>query len=117
MHRLVLIADFDVLPWQSTTSPVYQTLFIIAGFLGVVLLVLLWFVLWRTPRQRHHSHRRRRASGHSPTTPLPRRREKNSSVLRLFRFNRHRRHHRRANPTIAEVGGSPRQRDEHPPAT
>lgn len=111
MQGKVLIAAFDVLARQLATSPVYLMIFVVVGFL----MVLLWVVLWRIPGRRHHCHRRR-VSGHIPTALLPRRHERGLPYIRAFRFNRHRRHHRRLNPTLAQVGASPTQRGERPPA-
>lgn len=117
MYGTVLIADFDVLPWQSTTSPAYWTLAVVGILLLVILIGFLFATLWRVPRGRHHhSGRRHRNSKHAPVTPLPARRKRGLSLMHLLPFTRRHRRHRLRNPTLAEVGGSPPQHKEHPPA-
>lgn len=118
MHRPALIAYFDAIIWQPATSSVFQTTVFAGVLLLVVLLVFFWAVYWRTPRRRRHAHGRRPVSHHMPITPLPEPRKRIPWLVRAVRFNRHhyRYRHRPANPTLADMGGLPPQRNEPPRA-
>jgi hypothetical protein len=113
-----LIADFDVNPWQSTTSPAFQTVIYIGVLVLVILLIFVWAKFWRVPARRQHTRGRHPVSHHEAVTPLPAPRKRRPLLFRMLGLNGHRRQHRRrvTNPTLADAGGLPPQRDEHPPA-
>ena len=119
MHSLVLIAGFETALWRSGMSPEVQTFIFYGSLSFVAVLIFLWAILWRQPARPQHTHGKRRVSHHVATTPLPERRKRRSALFRTLGFKRrHRRRHQRlTNPTLADAGGLPPQRNEDPSAS
>jgi hypothetical protein len=119
MQSLAFIAVFEATLWRPTASPEFGVLIFIGSLLLVALMIFLWVIFRRMPVWRPHPHSRRRVSHHAPITPLSERRKRSPLLFRMLHFKRRRRHqrHRFTNPTLAETGGLPPQRNEHPPAT
>jgi hypothetical protein len=119
MSRAILISEgvfgFRAGPASSTTD----ILIIIGAFVMVALLVFLWAVFVRKPRHRRHSYHHNRTPGAGPAVGLPPRRARRPALFRLLRGHHHRRlqhpRERPLNPTLAQVGGLPAPRREHPP--
>jgi hypothetical protein len=116
MNNLMLMAggDSDVLPDWVKSSVLGQVALVLGAIFFVVLVVFIWAAFWRKPRHQHHSHHRILEDG-----GLPARHKRRSALVRWMGRKRHkRRHHRErpANPTLAEIGGLPPNRDENPPS-
>jgi hypothetical protein len=109
---LMASASSDLLPEWVKSSLLGQLALVFGAIFLVVLVVFLWAAFWRKPSHPHH-HRTLEEGG------LPTRRKRRSALGRLFGRKRHkRRHHRErpVNPTLAEIGGLPPNRDENPPS-
>jgi len=123
MTYAVLLADGDLDIFEVLRKPgsAWVEIAIVLGIMFVVVfLVFVWAAFWRTPRKRRHSYHHQPAPADGSTVGLPRRRKRRPKWLRLLRrHNRRRRRRRsrdrRANPTLAQIGGLPPQRREPPP--
>ena len=116
MSFAVLFADGDIDPFAGWTSPgsmVGQLAIVIGAVVFVVIVIFIWAAFLRKPQSRHHSHH------HSEGGGLPTRRKPRSKLARMLGKKRRKRRHSRerpVNPTLAEIGGLPPRRDEHPPS-
>jgi hypothetical protein len=116
MNGMVLMASVasDLFPSWATSSLAGQLVLVFGAIFLVVLVVFIWAAFWRKPRHQHHSHHRTLEEG-----GLPARHKRRSALGRLFGRKRHKRRHSRerpTNPTLADVGGLPPNRDENPPS-
>ena len=106
----------DVLPgswhWMGLTMREMLTLF---GAVGVVtLLVVIWAAYIRK-RPKSHSHRYHYPSDEQETSSSSSGGDpQENGEKRYRRKRRRRREHRPRNPTLAETGGLPPLRSEHP---
>ena len=124
MNGAVLIADAGDLDfWDYWTRPgsTVSELAIVFGILLVLVVgIFYWAAFVRAPRRRRHSYHQNQTSADGSPIKSPRRRRRRHRLLRILRRQRrqrrrHRRPHRPVNPTLAQVGGLPPPRHEHPP--
>jgi hypothetical protein len=101
--------------WMKPGSMAGQLTIMLGAIVGVGLVIFIWAAFMRKPRHRIHSHHH---SSDQDNGGLPARHKRRSKLARMMGKKRHRRHRRSerpANPTLAEIGGLPPRRDEHPP--
>jgi hypothetical protein len=102
--------------WMKPSSAAGQVTIMIGAVLVVGLVIFMWAAIFRKPRHRKHSHH------HSPDLDgggLPERHKRSSTLARMLGKKRHKRRRSRerpANPTLAQIGGLPPRRDDHPPS-
>ena len=118
MIMAALMAEVDVNlfePWTKPGSIVGQLAIVVGAVLAVGFVIFLWAAFVRKPRHHKPSHH----SASDYTGGGSARHKRSSPLSRMFRKKRHKRRHSRerpTNPTLAEIGGLPPRRDEHPPS-
>src|SRR4051812_30436118 len=102
--------------WMKPSSMAGQLTIMLGAVIAVGLVIFLWAAVFRKPRHRIHSHHH---SSDSDGGGLPERHKRRSKFARMMGKKRHKRRRSRerpANPTLAQIGGLPPHRDEHPPS-
>ena len=108
----------EVLPgsgrWMGLTL---RELMLVFGAVGLVVLPVFIWVLYFRKKPHRHSHQHHHHSNNSDEAALSSMdtESETSSERRYRRKRRRRREHRPRNPTLAETGGLPPLRSEHPP--
>jgi hypothetical protein len=120
MNFAVLLADADPNGgdffsfWKKPGSTAGEIGLVLGAVVIVGLIIFIWAAVIRTPRHRKHTYNH---LYESEGGGLPQRRKRRSGLARLLNRKRHKRHRQRerpTNPTLAEIGGLPPQREDPP---
>ena len=119
----ILLAELDpdtakaLDSWQIMTPATRERLVIFSAIGVVALLLLLWAAFLRKKHRHRHSHHHGHHHSSRPAevpavAPVQ---DAVAPPVKRRRARRLRRRHRPRNPTLAETGGLPPVRPEHPP--
>ena len=113
------ILPTDVLPdpWHWMGLSLKELLTLLAAVALVTVVLVIWAVYFRkSPRRHSHLHWHHHSHGSNSSPGLQNESDSDASAeKRHRRKRRRRREHRPRNPTLAETGGLPPVRSEHPP--
>jgi hypothetical protein len=115
---LMATGELDFLSswWGKPGSMAGPVLIMIGAMLVVGFVIFAWAAFFRKPRHGTHSHHH---GADSDGGGLPARHKRRSKLARMLgkkRKKRRRSRERPLNPTLAQAGGLPPHRDEHPPS-
>jgi hypothetical protein len=117
LAQAVLPTDMIPGSWHWMGFTLKELLELLGALTGVTLLIVIWAVYFRPRphRHSHHHHHHHHSQSEASSSDLTSNSGSGSSGERRYRRKRRRRRdHRPRNPTLAETGGLPPLRPEHP---